>query len=185
MIARLRLHRDEDVQQTVASLFPDDTTPDQQRRDELETWAQLVLQGKGNPVRGRELFFGKATCGKCHRLFHQGGDLAPDLTAYNRGDVRRMLLSIVDPDAEIREGFENHTLFTDDGRVLNGLKIEENRQVVVLRSIDGQLLQIDRTDIEEISISRRSLMPVGLLRQLSTDEIRDLFAFLTSTTPPL
>ena len=55
------------------------------------------------------------TCAKCHTLFAQGGQIGPDLTAYKRDDLANMLAHIVNPSVEIREGFENHVLITDDG----------------------------------------------------------------------
>ena len=46
----------------------------------METLANLVKDGQGSPIAGRQLFHEKASCGKCHRLFEQGGDIGPDLT---------------------------------------------------------------------------------------------------------
>src|SRR5215475_14119781 len=46
-----------------------------------------TLQGKGevaalpgDPKRGRELFYGKGDCGRCHTVAGEGGFLGPDLT---------------------------------------------------------------------------------------------------------
>jgi putative heme-binding domain-containing protein len=93
-------------------------------------------------------------------------------------------LAVVHPDAEIREGFETVTVLTDEGQVLSGLKVDEDPQRLVLRSADGQTTSIPTDQIEERLSSPNSLMPRGLLDGLSDSEIRDLFAFLTSTTPP-
>jgi putative heme-binding domain-containing protein len=68
---------------------------------------------------------------------------------------------------------------------LSGFKLEENSETIVLRTADGQTATIPREDIDELAPSRTSLMPVGLLDTLSEPQIRDLLAFLSSTTPPL
>jgi hypothetical protein len=50
---------------------------------------------------------------------------------------------------------------------------------------DLSLDEIESTEeLEEITASKQSLMPAGLLDSLTDDEIRDLFAYLVSTTPP-
>jgi len=125
------------------------------------------------------------TCGKCHRLFEEGGDIGPDLTSYNRSDVARMLLALVNPSAEVREGFEVHTVSTVDGLVLSGFKVDENDSVLVIRGSDGQTQTVPKEDIEEVLSNAASMMPEGLLNSASDAEIRDLFAFLLSTTPPM
>jgi putative heme-binding domain-containing protein len=151
----------------------------------IEALEQVVRQGDGAPLEGRKLFFGKATCGKCHRLFHEGGEIGPDLTPYNRTDLSRLLLTLVNPSAEVREGFEVFTVLTDDGLALSGFKVEETDQLVALRTIDGQTHTIPKSQIEDISPNTTSLMPDGLLNNLSDEEIRDLFAFLGCETPPM
>jgi putative heme-binding domain-containing protein len=165
--------------------FPDQMTSLSEMESRIEALEQVVRQTDGAPLEGRKLFFGKATCGKCHRLFHEGGEVGPDLTPYNRTDLSRMLLTLVNPSAEVREGFEVYTILTDDGLALSGFKVEDTDQFVALRSIDGQTHTIPKSQIEDISPNKTSLMPDGLLNNLSDEEIRDLFAFLACETPPM
>jgi putative heme-binding domain-containing protein len=94
-----------------------------------------------------------------------------------------MLLHVVNPSAEIREGYENHLVQTVDGRALNGFLVDRDDQLVILRSAEGQNLIIPRARIEEMSVSPLSLMPEGLLTGLSEKQLRDLFAYLRSTQP--
>ncbi|MCA9167044.1 MAG: c-type cytochrome, partial [Planctomycetales bacterium] len=184
-IERLRRYSQVDLATAVAKHFPApalDATALDRQIDRIE---QIILQGSGDPLSGRTLFAGKATCAKCHRLFAKGADIGPDLTSFNRTNLRRMLLAVVHPSAEIREGFGSFTVITTDGRVLSGLKIEQNDNVLVLRGSDGQDQVIAVADIDELLPNTQSMMPVGLLDGLTDDEVRDLFAYLTSTTPPL
>ena len=94
-----------------------------------------------------------------------------------------MLLHVVHPSAEIREGFENYNVITDDGRILQGFIADQTPQAVVLRGADGQSRTISREKIDEMAASKRSLMPEGLLKTYDPQQVRDLFAYLRATQP--
>ena len=94
-----------------------------------------------------------------------------------------MLLSIVNPSAEIREGYENFLLTTEDGRSVVGFLVDEDLQTVVLRGLDGQDITVERKKIKALKAQGVSLMPSGILSSYSNDQIRDLLAYLRSTQP--
>ena len=144
----------------------------------------LARAGGGNPKSGEALYHGKAACGACHTLFSRGGNLGPDLTPYDRNNLETLVHAITQPNAEIREGYENLLLTTTDGRILSGFKTEENPRLLILRGLDGQDHLVPRDQIRTLQPAGRSLMPPALLDPLTKTERRDLFAFLTSTTPP-
>lgn len=183
-ISRLAWHRDPELRSSVSRLFPKSPADSRSLEQRIELVEKIVLAGNGNPLSGQRLFHETGTCGKCHQMFGRGGAIGPDLTSYNRSNLRNMLLGIIHPDAEIREGFENLTVLTDDGQVIAGFKVDEDSNTLVLRTVDGQSRAIDKSGIEEVHQNKTSLMPTGLLDGLSDNDLRDLFAFLTSTTPP-
>jgi putative heme-binding domain-containing protein len=150
-------------------------------RQQVEQFAEMIAAGVGNPYQGKKLF--AENCGKCHVLFNAGGQIGPDLTAFKRDDVRGMLMNVVNPSLEIREGFENYVVLTGDGRTLNGFIADQDNRVVVLKQADGQSVVMRRDEIEEMNAIRRSIMPEGLLKDYSAQQVRDLFAFLRSTQP--
>ena len=150
-------------------------------RAEVDRLAAVVRSGSGVPKPGKQLF--DRTCARCHTLFTRGGKVGPDLTTYRRDDLDAMLLNIVNPGAEIREGFSTTIIAMTDGRVLTGVVVEQDRNVVVLRGDDGRELAIARDEIEAIKASPKSLMPEGLLKGMGDQEVRDLFAYLRSTQP--
>jgi putative heme-binding domain-containing protein len=94
-----------------------------------------------------------------------------------------MLLHIVNPSAEIREGFETLVVSTVDGRLLTGTRVEKDNRVLVLRGTDGQNVTVRQDRIEEMVPVKKALMPVGLLATLTDQQVRDLFAYLRSTQP--
>ena len=180
-VRRLTIYKDD----TLASLIPKHwssiegaTTAEMQSLIEK---CSATLAGAGDPYPGKKLFL--QVCGKCHTLHAQGGRIGPDLTTYKRDDVRQMLLHIVNPSAEIREGFETQIAFLNDGRVVTGFLVEQDPQTITLRSPDGQTISLERADIDELIKSRKSLMPEGQLKELSDEQLRNLFAYLRSSQP--
>jgi putative heme-binding domain-containing protein len=95
-----------------------------------------------------------------------------------------MLLNIVNPSAEIREGYGSVLVATIDGRALTGVLMDQDLRVIVLRGSDGRDVSIPRDQIEEMKLSLVSLMPEGLLKSLGDKDLRDLFAYLRSSQPP-
>ena len=149
----------------------------------INSHAKKLQMSKEEPDRyaGEKLF--QKNCGKCHILFGEGGKIGPDLTAFKRDDVQRMLVNIVNPSAEIREGFETFLIVTEDGRTVNGFLADQDNNVVVIRSADGQSITVERNNIDEMLPQKKSLMPEGLLDKLSEKEVRDLFSYLRSSQP--
>jgi putative heme-binding domain-containing protein len=150
-------------------------------RSQLEKMIGLIGAGSGNPYQGKQLF--ATSCGKCHVLFGQGGQIGPDLTGYKRDDLRGILLNVIHPSAEIREGFENYIARTADGRTLTGFIADQDANIIVLRGADGQNISLARDEIDDLRASRESLMPAGQLKAWSEQQIRDLFAYLRATQP--
>jgi putative heme-binding domain-containing protein len=150
-------------------------------RAQIEKYIGLISAAKGNPYQGHQVF--NQNCGKCHLLFGKGGQIGPDLTTYKRDDLRGMLLNVVNPSAEIREGFENYIVRTADGRTLTGFIADQDTNVLVLRGADGQNISLAREEIEDLRATKTSLMPEGQLKAMSEQQIRDLFAYLRSTQP--
>jgi putative heme-binding domain-containing protein len=148
---------------------------------EIDRANKVLASGSGSPYEGYKVF--SATCGACHKLFGQGGQIGPDLTAFKRDDLQNMLLNIVHPNAEIREGYVNYMVTTKDGRALTGFLADEDKQTVVIRGIDGANMTIARADLQEMKPTGFSLMPEGLLQAMEEQQIRDLFAYLRSTQP--
>jgi len=155
------------------------TTAEMQAK--IKHYATAVRGGTGDPYAGRTLF--SATCAGCHKLFGQGGQIGPDLTSYKRDDLDTMLLNIVNPSAEIREGYENYYVTTKDGRTLSGFLADKDNQVVVLRGLDGVNQVLPQNEIAEMKSAGVSLMPEGLLESFNDQKVRDLFAYLRSSQP--
>jgi putative membrane-bound dehydrogenase-like protein len=137
---------------------------------------------KGVAARGREVFV--KNCGVCHTLFGEGEKIGPELTGSERGDLDFLLTSLIDPSALIRKEYQAQSVALKDGRVLNGLIVEESESALTLLDSQRQKTVVPRTDIEETQPSATSVMPEGILDPLPPDQIRDLFRYLQSSGPP-
>jgi len=181
-VRKMTMHRDERIASLIRKHWGSvDGATTAEMQKQIEQLEGVLRTGTGSPYKGKKLF--NDTCAKCHRLFGQGGQIGPDLTTYKRDDLSNMLLNIVNPSAEIREGYETLLVTTKDGRVLNGFLADKDNQVVVLRGADGQNVTIKQDQIDEMVPQRKSLMPEGLLTNLKEQQVRDLFAYLRSTQP--
>jgi putative heme-binding domain-containing protein len=94
-----------------------------------------------------------------------------------------MLLSIIHPSAEIREGYNTNVVTTNDGRIITGTLADQDPQTISLHTTEGTSVSIPRDEIDEMVVSKQSMMPEGLLSQYSDQQLRDLFAYLRMTQP--
>ncbi|MGB4706840.1 MAG: PVC-type heme-binding CxxCH protein [Fuerstiella sp.] len=181
-LKKIQLHGNAAINDLIAKNWgPVSGATTAQMQSEMDRLAQVLGSGSGNPKKGKSLYM--QNCGRCHLLFEEGGRIGPDLTPFKRDNQERILTNIVNPGLEIREGFENHVVVTIDGRVLNGFLADKDNQVLVLRGVDGQNVVLRHDEIEEMQVSKVSIMPEGTMKGLSDQQVRDLFAYLRSSQP--
>ena len=179
LLGRLSLHQNPNLSALIEKHFPG--TPDFSPAQKIASVQKVLDAQPGNPYAGESLYTQR--CASCHKLFFKGGSIGPDLTRYQRDDLGTMLVSIIDPSAEIREGFENLIVTTTDGRILGGFLADEDRNNLVIRGFDGADIIIPRTQIKSLIPAQGSLMPAGLLDGLDDTQIRNLFAYLRISQP--
>ena len=146
--------------------------------DRLRVLSQRIRAG--NAEAGRNVFFGtRASCSKCHRVGREGGQVGPNLSQIAAiRNSHDFLEAIVLPSASIVRGFEPYDIITTEGRVLDGLISRQTPQALYLRLADLSEVRIERSQIEEIQPARVSIMPQGLDKTLTTEQLSDLITFL-------
>jgi len=142
---------------------------------------QALESGGSDPYAGRELY--RTHCAKCHTLYREGGQIGPNLTAYPRHQVPNLMLQVVNPSLEIREGYETWVAELHDGRVVTGFLVDQDPHSLVLRAMDGVNVRVAREQLEQLRREVRSIMPAGLTEPLTEQQLRDLFAFLRLSQP--
>jgi putative membrane-bound dehydrogenase-like protein len=126
---------------------------------------------------GRALF--TRSCANCHVLFGSGKKVGPDLTGGNRRNLDYLLENILDPSATVAADFRMTVFEMKDGRVINGVAVEQTEKTLTIQTQNDRVT-IPRADIAEQQVSNLSVMPDGLLQNLTEDQVRDLFGYLMS-----
>jgi putative membrane-bound dehydrogenase-like protein len=136
----------------------------------------------GGVASGRQVFLGrKAACNSCHRAGSDGGTIGPDLSKVGaRRNQRDLLEAVLFPSASIARGFESQVIRTKAGHTLTGLVARETAESIFLRTTDQREVRLRRRDIEAQKSSDQSIMPSGLERAMSQQELADLLAYLGS-----
>jgi putative heme-binding domain-containing protein len=148
-------------------------------------YREHALTNKGDPKRGKALFADARTrCSVCHKVGGAGGEVGPDLSAVGgKFDRQHLIESVLEPSAQIVEGYRATAVTTADGRTLTGIVKGEAEGRLTLLDVDGKQHAIAADDVESRREVRVSLMPEGLWQSLSPAEFTDLIAFLESLRP--
>ncbi len=175
--------RDQQLADKVRAQWGSVRTQRNPQRDQVIAQVRArVKQHPGNASTGQEVF--RRVCGQCHKIYGEGQEVGPDITANGRASVEQLLSNVLDPSLVIGAAYQARIVVTSDGRVLTGLLAEDNEQRVVLKVQGGKLETIARGEVDEIKVSQLSLMPEELEKQLKPEELSDLFAFLLLDKPP-
>jgi putative heme-binding domain-containing protein len=120
-------------------------------------------------------------CLTCHRVGDQGTDLGPDLSKIGAKLNRTKLLdNLLNPAREMEPKFVPHTVVTTGGQVHTGLLVEKSAKEIVLRDGKNQLVRVAVAEVDQVVPQKNSLMPDGLLRDLTAQQAADLLAYLES-----
>ncbi|MBD3673512.1 MAG: c-type cytochrome [Planctomycetaceae bacterium] len=151
-----------------------------ERDQKLSTMLPQILNGDAE--YGKRIFESRrAACSSCHRIEGEGGQIGPDLSQIGRIRTERDLLeAIVFPSNSFARGYEPYTIVTDAGRTYSGVIQSETAAEILLVTTDQRTIRILRSEIELLKQSPVSVMPQGIDQQLSTQELRDLIAYLKS-----
>jgi putative heme-binding domain-containing protein len=148
------------------------------KQAEIEKYTKVYRAGGSTPgdaSRGRLVF--SKTCQQCHTLFDTGGKVGPDLTGSNRSDLGYILQNMVDPNAVIPNDYRTSTVELKDERVLTGIIKQQDEKSLTIATANETLI-VPRNEVSKIQNSEISMMPEGLLANLSDQEVRDLIYYL-------
>ena len=149
-----------------------------QQKAQLE---EIVASLSSGDVRRGQLVFNstKTACITCHEIGYVGGHVGPDLTRIGKIRTERDLLeSILFPSASFVRSYEPVVVSTKSGKIYNGLIRKDTPEEVVLALNGTEEVRLARDTIEDVQPSKVSIMPAGLDKQLSKQELADLVAFL-------
>lgn len=149
--------------------------------DKPSAW--LTAFGKdGNAEAGRRIFYDPhgPGCFRCHSINGRGNEIGPDLSSLGRSDHQRMLESLIMPSATVAPQYQSWTLVMHDGRTLTGMLVKTYLDEYTYLDAQGKLFTVKTHQVAETVTSAKSIMPEGLLQQMTDQEVRDLLAYLFS-----
>ncbi len=176
-LQQLQTFDDEGLQSRVLKLWAGDSVRIR-KSEELARLLKLMTPAylsRGNAGAGRLVF--QKTCAKCHRLFGEGGTIAPDLTGSGRKKTDYVLSNLIDPSAQIDPAYRLTTLFTEDGRLLSGFIVRQTDSDVVFRTQDARI-RLSMKDVASLRTTNVSMMPEGMIRTFTDEQLRDLLVYL-------
>ena len=141
----------------------------------IATYRETVEAG-GDFERGRAVY--KKSCSICHKLGEDGHEVGPDLVSVANKSPADLLVAILDPSREAQPKYVSYTLVTTQGQVFTGILSSELAAYVKLRRSEAKEDTIARELIETLTSSGVSMMPVGVEKELTPQNIADVIAFI-------
>jgi putative heme-binding domain-containing protein len=154
-----------------------DLPPEDERINKLIAVRRAgYAKAKPDGAHGAELF--AKTCAGCHRLDGKGNKVGPELDGVFSRGVDRLLEDILDPNRNVDQAFRATLLKTTDGRVISGLVLREEGQVLVIAEAADKETRVPLKDIEQRVLSQLSPMPTNVTEPLSEQDFYDLLSYL-------
>jgi putative heme-binding domain-containing protein len=156
----------------------------------LETW-QVVAFVKslgrvsqpqainGNPARGAQVYAANG-CAGCHTVHGRGGAIGPDLTDVGaRRSPQHLRASIIQPEAELTDGFLQVRVTPRSGPRVTGVRVNEDTFSIQVRDLAGNLHSYWKADLGELH-KDRGKSPMPAYGKLTSGELDDLVAYLAA-----
>ena len=177
---RLLLHKDGEIRASAQKIFASASNADRGKLVDIY-WVQMT--DKVDTARGAKLF--AKSCATCHKLGDIGQNVGPDLASVGDKSVQGLLTAILDPNRAVEARYINYLATTKAGKTYNGILASETSTSITLVGADGKAQQLLRNELDDLSSTGKSMMPEGLEKDLSPQDIADIIAFVRSYgTPP-
>jgi putative membrane-bound dehydrogenase-like protein len=137
---------------------------------------RAALRLDANAARGADVFLKR--CATCHAVQGRGNRVGPDLASVTQRSPDELLADILDPNRSVVPDGINYIVATHDGRIVSGIIAAETATSITLRRAEAAEDTVLRGEIEEMQSTRRSLMPEGLEKELTAQDLADVIAFL-------
>ncbi len=106
--------------------------------------------------------------------------MAPELASAKNKSAADLLIAILDPNREAQPNYNTYSVQTEEGKVFTGVIAAESANSITLRRAEGKEDVILRTNIEQLVANGISLMPEGLEKDLSRQDLANVIVFIKS-----
>jgi putative heme-binding domain-containing protein len=137
----------------------------------------------GDWEAGRVLFNGKATCATCHQLRGEGVRVGPELGNLIHRDYASVLKDIADPNAAINPDAAGYVVTLSDGTAVIGTRLAETADELQIAQAGGAVAKLKKSSIAKTEPMSVSLMPAGVDKVLTAQELRHLMTYLLTDAP--
>jgi putative heme-binding domain-containing protein len=137
---------------------------------------QSALALPGDPARGDQVY--QRECMACHQLGQRGFQVGPNLALVRNRTDAAMLEAILDPNREVQPSYVNYIVLDDSGRTITGMIVADTATSITLARDKGASETVLKQNLDEIKSTGKSLMPEGLDKNISPQQMADLLAFL-------
>lgn len=142
--------------------------------------AQRAAATPGDPEKGKALFK-QQSCINCHTFANGQKPKGPHLVDIGKRYKRAELIeSIVQPSKKIAQGFDTWAIAMSDGKIYTGFVVLESAETVTLRDTTGISHELIQDDIDDRIKQEISMMPLGIVGNLTPEQLADLIAYLES-----
>ncbi|HEV3261818.1 MAG TPA: PVC-type heme-binding CxxCH protein [Gemmataceae bacterium] len=136
---------------------------------------------KADLAAGAKVF--EKNCAICHRLQNKGTKVGPELDGVGIRGADRLVEDILDPNRNVDQAFRSTTLGLTDGRIVSGLLLREEGQVLVLADNQGKEVRVPKSDVDDRKVSQLSPMPADFAEKVPEADFYNLLAFLLTQQP--
>ncbi|MGI8982307.1 MAG: PVC-type heme-binding CxxCH protein [Pirellulaceae bacterium] len=140
-----------------------------------------ALTAVGDKEKGKAVFAKR--CANCHRLENVGHLVGSDLTAMASRALDVYLIAILDPNRAVEDRYLDYTALTSDGKTTSGILISETGNSITLAQPEGKQVQILRSELEQLKSTGKSLMPEGVEKDITVEEMGHLLTYLRGSGP--
>lgn len=172
----LLTHRNPDIRRLAESQFG--KLVSSARQSVIDKY-RASLDMPGDVARGREVFV--RDCSSCHQLEGKGHKIGPNLASSPSRDPEAILTHVLDPNRYVLPNYVQYVVVDTNGRTYTGMIVSETATSITLTREKAATDTILRAQIEELVSSGKSLMPEGLEKKITKQDMAHLLAYLQSS----
>ena len=164
-----------------AKVRPPPTAPLARGDAPLPPVAELVRRS-GNAANGAKQFRRPdVACISCHQVAGEGVDFGPKLTEIGTKLGKDALYdAILEPSAGIAFGYEGWSVTLKNGDESLGLLVSNTEDELAVKVPGGLVYKCKKAEVVKLEKQKASMMPEGLIANLTVSELVDLVEYLAS-----
>jgi putative heme-binding domain-containing protein len=140
--------------------------------------SKIVLSMEGDAREGTQLFT-RQSCIACHSILPDEPQKGPYLGSVGNLFNREQLIThIIDPAAEVAQGFQTYQFKLKDGTFASGFVTARDDNTITLRNLAGLSQTIQTSAVEKEEVLDGSMMPAGLVDSLTLHQFASLIDYL-------